>query len=53
MLTKYMELCLTSGCTFKHGKKCGQRWMTTEQYWEVETEMDKSDNLWILKDRHG
>ncbi len=22
--------------------------MTTEQYWEVETEMDKSDNLWIL-----
>ncbi len=27
--------------------------MTIEQYWEVGTEMDKSDNLWILKDRYG
>jgi hypothetical protein len=25
--------------------------MTTGQYWEVGTEMDKSYNLWILKDR--
>jgi hypothetical protein len=31
-----------------HGKKCGQIWMTTEQYWKVGTERDKSDNLWIL-----
>ncbi len=23
-----------------HGYKCVQRWMTTEQYWEVGTEMD-------------
>ncbi len=22
--------------------------MTTEQYWEIGTEIDKSDNLWIL-----